>query len=227
LEASGCKQSLIFLDCCSSHLSDILASRDVLSDLNDAEFEDFIQPSNYHAVFMSCSPGEKSYSSDNLNHGIWTWHLTEALAGNAESAIVKENFITDASLRNYLSHAVPKYITHQTDITGNQRPYAKVHAANDFLIRKLPLSVAAIDNSLPDFKFNYQKAIFRKIDHEKIKNAQGFVKGYSLPKWKNSTTISFVQKMFAPEIEQEIQEVYEKTKAVLGLKKSDIEYDSS
>lgn len=227
LQASGCAQSLIFLDCCSSVLKDHFTARDVISDLNDDEFEAFIEPTNYNAVFMSCSPGEKSYSNDTLKHGIWTWHLTEALSGNQDGAIVRDVYITDASLRNYLSHAVPRFITKETDIRGNQRPYAKIHAANDFLIRKLPRPITEIDKSLPDFRLKYDEAIFRKIDFEKIKSADGFKKGYSIPKWKNSRTIEFVQEVFEPEIANEVQEIYEKTKEVCNLKKADIDYGSS
>jgi hypothetical protein len=227
LQESGCAQSLIFLDCCSSFLKDGLKSRDVLSDLDDGEFGNFVTPANYHAVFMSCSPGEKSYPDDTLKHGIWTWHLTEALSGNAEGAIVKDIYITDTSLKNYLSYTVPRYITKSTTIRATQNPFAKVHAKNDFLIRKLPRSITAFDKSLPDFRLKYDDAIFRKIDFQKIRNADGFKKGYKIPKWKNSTTINFVQKVFEPDIADEVQKVYEQTKKVCNLKKSDIDYSSS
>lgn len=227
LDASGCAQSLIFLDCCSSILQDKLNARDVISDLNDAEFENFIQPTNYHAIFMSCSPGEKSYSSDNLKHGIWTWHLTEALSGNTDGAVVRDVFITDASLRNYLSYIVPKFITKETDIRANQRPYAKIHAANEFIIRQLPRAISEIDKSLPDFRLRYEDAMFRKVDLEKIKRANGFKRGYTIPKWKNSAAIKFVKEIFQSDIEEEIQVVYEKTKQVCNLKKIDIDYGAS
>jgi len=129
-------------------------------------------------------------------------------------------------LRNFLSHAVPRYITSSTTYRATQRPCAKIQATNDFLIRKLPLP-AAIDKSLPDFKLNYSKAIFRKIDYERIKDAEGFKKNYSIPKWINAATIAFVQQVFMPDIEKEVQEVYENTKEIFGLKKSDIDYDAS
>lgn len=227
LIASECKKSLIFLDCCSANLKDGLKSRDVISDLSTVQFEDFINPKDYSAVFMSCSPSEKSYCSDILRHGIWTWHVAEALSGNAEDAIIKDIFITDASLQNYLSYAIPRFIDKQTDIRGTQHPYAKIHASNDFLIRKLPVLAASFDDSLPDFKLNYSRAVFRKIDYEHIKRADGFKKGYVLPKWKNNATIKFVQQVFQSEVVEEIQNVYERTKKILGLRKADIIYGSS
>lgn len=227
LKKSECKQSLIFLDCCSSFLKGLPGSRDVLSNFNHTEFEEFIGLTNYNAVFMSCSPGEKSYSSDSLKHGIWTWHLTEALAGKQDGAVIKDVFITDNSLRNFLSASVPAYITKEMSIKGNQRPYAKIDASNDFLILKLPKALSEIDNSLPNFKLNYENAVFRKIVFKKINQAEGFTKGYSIPKFRNRTSDQFVKKVFEPEIQGEVQEVYENAKKVLNLKKVDFVYGSS
>ncbi len=227
LAKSPCQQSLLFLDCCSSFLKELPATRDLISNLNVSEFDSFIRAKRYNAIFMSCSPGEKSYSSDILKHGIWTWHLLEALAGQKKDAIIKDYYITDNSLRNYLSVAVPAYITKEKAIKGTQNPFAKIDAANDFLIRKLPDNKPNIDNSLPNLKLRYNDALFRKIVFQKIKKADGFVKGYSVPKFRNSTTEAFVQKVFQSEIDSEIQEVYENTKRVLNLKKIDIQYSSN
>ena len=49
-------------------------------------------------------------------HGIWTFHLIQALQGDAERAIDRERFITGDSLKNYLSLAVPIYIRDHTTI---------------------------------------------------------------------------------------------------------------
>ncbi|MEC5143189.1 caspase family protein [Chitinophaga sp. 212800010-3] len=227
LSKSDCKKSLIFLDCCSSELKDSFGARDVLSDLAPHEFEHFIQPDDYHAVFMSCSPGQKSHSCDILKHGIWTWHLTQALSGKEDAAIINDFFITDASLQNYLSHAVPAYITKETDIRSTQRPYAKIHAKNNFLIRKLSKDITAFDSSLPDLRLNYSKAIFRKIDSERIKDAPGFRKGHSVPKWKNATSIKFVQELFAKDVENDIQSVYDGAKKILNLRGAEIDQNAS
>lgn len=227
LKASGCKQSLVFLDCCSASLKEQLESRDVVSDLNTSQFEDFVQPNDSHAIFMSCSPGEKSYSDDTLQHGIWTWHVIEALSGRAENAKVKDIYITNTSLQNYLSYAVPKFISEQTKLCVTQRPYAKIHSSNDFLIKKLPATTVIVNDSLPDFKLVYSKAIFRKINYENIKQANGFKKGYTLPKWKNNVTTRFVQNVFQADIDDEIQKVYEHTKRAFNLRKADIQYNTS
>jgi uncharacterized caspase-like protein len=71
-------------------------------------------------------PGEKSYPSDLLKHGIWTWHLLKALRGEEPAAIVRGKFITSSSLKDYLSSAIPSYIRKNTKIRGTQKPWSQI-----------------------------------------------------------------------------------------------------
>ena len=107
----------------------IIKERDIISTMDKAEFEEFIKEASYSAVFSSCSPGQKSYPISILKHGIWTWHLIEALSGRADGALVRDNYITDASLRDYLKHEVPRYIRRNTEIRGKQIPYAVISSS--------------------------------------------------------------------------------------------------
>jgi uncharacterized caspase-like protein len=227
LSRSGCRQSLVFLDCCAADLTESDNSRDVIADMDITEFDDFIKPSTYQAIFMSCRPGQKSYSCDHLQNGIWTWHLTEAIAGKQPGAIIKDFYVTANSLQNYLGHAVPEYITKATSIRKTQQPYYKLEAPQDFLIKKFRAEVKEIDKSLPDFRLNYKKAIFRKVDYESIKRAEGFQKNHTLPKFFNKTAVTFVHNVFHPEIEVEVQEIYQKTKTMFSLRKADVLYGAS
>jgi hypothetical protein len=226
LKISGCRRSLIFLDTCAVELKDLLDSRDLVSDMSASKLEEFTSLSEYNAVFMSCSPGEKSYSCDILKQGIWTHHLTEALAGKTEDAIVKDILITANSLQAYLSDAVPKYVAKTKIGGGIQRPFAKLNAQNDFLVRRLTVPTRHFDKSLPNFRLNYQKAIFRKIDEKRIKDGSGFKEGWKPPRWRNRKAIEFVQTVFEPDIQTEVQKVYEKTKKILGLRKAEVKYST-
>ena len=72
-------QILLFIDACAVPLDESLRGRDIIGALSNREFEEFIASNEYNAQFMSCSPGEKSYPELDLKHGIWTWHLLQAL----------------------------------------------------------------------------------------------------------------------------------------------------
>ena len=172
---------------------------------------------------MSCSPGEKSYSNDILKHGIWTYHLIEALKGNIPDAILREQFITDNSIKNYLAVAVPRFITEKTEHRGTQRPYAKINSNGDFLIRQLPLVEEELNNELPKLNLKFDKASFRKVTFVPIKRAKGFKKGHFVPDKVSASGNSFIQRVFEENIKEEIQEIYENTKEILSLRKRQIQ----
>jgi len=223
LEKSECTESIIFLDTCASHLKGISDARDFIANFNSQEFEEYLTDKNYNAIFMSCSPGEKSYPSNLLKHGIWTYHLTEAIKGNAKEALVKDEFLTDASLKNYLSFIVPKFMTDKTTIKGVQNPFAKIHSGGDFLINKIE-RIEEVVAGTPKIRLDFENPLLRKITEQNIKHATGFKKSHFKPKDFSSSSKAFIQNVFTPDLEEEIQEVYTAAKAILSLKRRDIQY---
>lgn len=223
LAKSNCESSLLFLDSCSTYISDGLDVRDLISSMSLTEFEDFGNLSKYNAVFCSCSPGQKSYPSRNIEHGIWTWHLIEALKGNFPDAVFKDVFITDTSLQNFLRKAIPDYITNQTTITATQTPYSKVSSSNTFIIRQIPPpKEEEIEKEFPRIKLKFDEMELRKVEVENVKRFSGFQKGHFLPTRVNISGERYIQTISRQEVEEEIQEVYDNTKNVLGLKRREI-----
>jgi len=136
--------SLVFIDACAADLkTSVEQARDMVSDLTPTEFEALVQSTDHAAAFFACSPNEKAYPSDALMHGIWTYHLIQALQGDAEGALDRDRFITGESLKNYLTVAVPAYIRTNTKIQAAQRPYAILSSNGPFNIRQVPLSDGA------------------------------------------------------------------------------------
>jgi hypothetical protein len=136
--------SLVFIDACAADLkTSVEQARDMVSDLTPTEFEALVQSTDHAAAFFACSPNEKAYPSDTLMHGIWTYHLIQALQGDAEGALDRDRFITGESLKNYLTVAVPAFIRANTKIQAVQRPYAVLSSNGPFSIRKVPPSDSA------------------------------------------------------------------------------------
>ncbi len=227
LSKSTCDNKLIFLDACSTFISNSLGSRDLISSMDTDEFEEFGNSSNYNAIFCSCSPGEKSFPNDTLKHGIWTWHLLEALRGNAPLATFKDEFITDTSLQNYLRKAVPDFITTKTTLRSSQTPYSKVSSSNTFIIRQLPPEIVEeTTKEFPKIKLKFENLEMRKIKIENVKRLSGFKSGHFPPTKVGSSGNSYIQSISENEIKDEIQEVYENTKSILNLKRRDIQKES-
>jgi hypothetical protein len=161
LQKSRCSQALLFIDACAVPLEENFQGRDVLSELDRREFEEFVQSRNYQALFMSCSPGEKSFPSKTLGHGIWTWFLLQALNGKAPSALYREEWLTDASLRDYLRNEVEKFVREKAKIRSRQRPYSLINAENTFEILRFSKEDLAIDH-LSVVKLVTEKAFLTK-----------------------------------------------------------------
>ncbi|MEC0244255.1 caspase family protein [Paenibacillus chitinolyticus] len=165
LRNSICNKSLIFIDACASRIEEQLTSREIIFDMNPSEFTEFVQSNNYRAMFLSCSRGEKSYSSPTLKHGIWTHFLIKALSGEACEAIDRGRFITSTSLQNYLSRAVPDFIKSSTEIRGTQKPWAEVSSSGTFVICEIP--GADDENNIIDFILIPERLII-DVDHDLI-----------------------------------------------------------
>jgi len=227
IEEADCERSLIFIDACAREIPKIIKERDLISTMGKAEFEEFIKGTAYRALFSSCSPGQKSYPSSILKHGIWTWHLIEALSGRAEDAIVRDNYITDASLRDYLKHEVPIYIRRNTEIRGKQIPYAIISSSGTFELRRIPEEDDSED--FPKLELQYAEAYLRKLKTENISSLDGFnkKKGHFIPEDVNSYADNFVKTLLDDDIREELKEIYDNAKRILKLKHRDIERSSS
>jgi uncharacterized caspase-like protein len=145
--------SLVFIDACAANLqTNLVQARDLISDLTSNEFEALVRSTDHSAAFFACSPNEKAYPSDSLQHGIWTFHLIKALRGEAEDALHRERWITGDSLRNYLALAVPAFIRASTKIQGEQRPFAILGSNGLFGIHRVPPSVRPCSCSLLELR---------------------------------------------------------------------------
>lgn len=143
LSESKCRQALLFIDACAEPFRDVVHSRDVIADLNAEELASFFNSASYRAVYLSCSPGEKSYIADPLKHGVWTYYLLEALSGRAEKALTADRWLTDSGLRDWLKREVGRYVTRQLNVRGTQTPQALISASNTFRIRYVALEDSA------------------------------------------------------------------------------------
>lgn len=116
--SSRAKSCVAFIDACAEGLSQDqrgINSRGI--DINAASMG--INTGFKYALFIACSPKEKSEADDSFQHGIWTWFLLKALNGD-EKAYDKGNCITTTSLGAYLKASVVDYTKNK------QTPYSVI-----------------------------------------------------------------------------------------------------
>lgn len=228
LAASPCQRALVFIDACASGFTGV--GRDVITSMNPQELNEFLGAATYSAMFLSCKPGEKSYPATPLQHGVWTYFLLKALTGEAEEALGPGRFLTDTALRDYLRSEVSRYVTRDMQVRGNQTPQAIIDASNTFAIRQVPVRIQPVApaGDLSGVRAPIVREYLESLQRDAIKSLADFDKarGHFVPKVVTGATIKFVHGLLKAEIDEEIQEFYERTKAVFKLRRDDIPHSS-
>lgn len=128
LSKSKCKSAMIFIDACAQSFEDE-NRRNILSDIDGDEIKLLLSEHNYLASYFSCQPGQSSYSCDELQQGVWTYHLSNAMDGGVQEVILSDKYITDRSLSDYLAKTVATYV--KSELGYIQNPKSILDADNE------------------------------------------------------------------------------------------------
>jgi len=139
LMASKCKNALIFIDACAQTFKDENGRRQI-TDIDDDEISLLINDFPYYATFLSCQPGQSSYSCDLINNGIWTHHLVKAINGDVPEVLYESRYVTDVSLMEYLSSSVAEYT--KKELGFNQNPRTILDSSHENVIVEVKLEKA-------------------------------------------------------------------------------------
>jgi len=223
LAQSECRSALIFIDACAEKFRDVVDSRDVISNLNAEEVEVFLDSGWYCGVFLSCSPGEKSYPSRKVGHGVWTHFLLQAMSG-AEQALTSDRWLTDSGLRDYLRQEVPRFITRETTVRGTQTPQAILSGSNTFRIRHVPKASAVPTNHvLAAIKLRNNSEFLEGSEIGAIRGLDGFTRGiHTVPTQVNSSADAWCQRLLTSRVADELQDLYDRARSELNARRRDL-----
>ena len=221
IKASQCTRALLFIDACAEAMKSLGgSSRSLIFDLSEDEIEEKLEGDDYLAVYLSCSDGEKSYGSDALGHGVYTWHVLRALRGEDPQALEKDRWMTDASLRDWLEAEVPAYITNQTTIRGRQRPRAILNAPRTFRIRHVPPPPASAATTLADLGLKNSEAYLEGTETGRIRALSGFKSGFHhVPKDINPYAAGFVGQLLEEQLRDELDDLFSSARHALKFKR--------
>lgn len=226
VEKSQCQRLLAFIDACAEDLEDQVSSRSVVSNMSETEFKDFVKVDQYVGVFLSCTPGQKSYGYAGLGHGVWSYHLVQALSGKAPDAIDAYSVITDASLRDYLGTSVRRYVTKNLSTTAQQTPLARMSATNRFAICHVKEDGESVtpENDFTGLSFKSDATFFSHIETRSYDRLPGFSrsKKHFVPDNVNASSAEFARSLLEEEIAEEIEDYYKEAKRVFRLRRDDI-----
>ncbi len=216
--------SLMFLDGCAAGLSAVRGGE--VDGLDTAEIETSFDGERNYGVFLSCSPGEKSYASIKLGHGVWTNFLLRAMRGEAEDALAPDRWLTGIGLRDWLRIEVPRFITRELSVRGSQTPQAILDEPHTFRIRQIPESKIAGPSELSGLPLKNCDEYLQGVETGAIRQIEGFNKRNKLPNRLADSADRWVRRLLSDRITREMQELYSIAKETLSLKSRDMRMES-
>jgi hypothetical protein len=224
LDSCRAGKRMMFLDACHTGLPIDVSMRDVQSHLTEKQLKEFFAEAKHTVCFAACEAEQKSYSSDHLRHGIWTYHIVEALRGDAQEALVRRRFVTSSSLQNYVAGEVPKSLRRASSGRRVQRPVVFGRLDREFevvdlqeLIDKKRAAKAAEAGGLKDAAICGEETL-------SISGLSGFNKkrGHFVPDEANANADAFVRRIAEKEVSEELEEVRIGAKRAFGYKRRDV-----
>ncbi len=225
LSHNPCKKAFLFMDASATELLKTKNPKSTITDICEKEFINHIDQFSSQACFFSTSIAQMSYRSSKLKLGIWTWHLIEALSGEADKAFDRDNAVTIGTLKKYLSRTIPTYLTKETRVRGTQEPFAIIGSDSNTKISEFD-DDQFNDDASNLVSLNTEEYELRRTEVELYKNFPGYVKGRnSEPKTHCTSAETWAQRLTEEDIKQEIEDVYKNAKAIFGYKKRECEKD--
>lgn len=222
---TNCKQTTFFLDCCHSGLPIDDLMRGIADHISDAEFKTLFGNSEYHVAFAACKPDESSHSSITLSHGIWTYHLLRALAGEAPEALERGCFVTSHSLQTYLAVEVPRTLRKTIAGAARQTPCTWGNATVGFIIADLKPILDARKAALASKATAPRDAAFVGVQYGSIRSLSGFKRFHTVPKDVNGATQRFVAGICEEEVKEHANKVLSALRTSLGYGIKDVDRD--
>jgi Caspase domain len=220
IKASACTRALLFIDACAENMKALALTRSLIFDLSDDEIEEKLDGNDYLAVYLSCSDGEKSHSSDAIAHGVFTWHLLKALRGEEPRALEKNRWMTDTSLRDWLETTVSSYVTKEMTVRSTQTPRAVLHSPHTFRIRHVPEPPVPPATALADLGLQNVDAFLESSETGAIRSLSGFQRGHHrLPSDHNDAAADWIGRLKYDELKEELDDFFRAAKDELGFRR--------
>jgi|GEM_PF-4650723 len=135
------RKLVIFMDSCYSGGVSSGKARDVDVRISDDPYKKLVEGEG-RLVIAASQPNQQSFENDGLGHGVFTYHLIEALSGAADYE--QNGFVTATELIKYLAENVPKTVKH---LEGReQEPLFTGDLKNDFVVAVNNKRICEIDS---------------------------------------------------------------------------------
>lgn len=220
LKKSKAKRIAMFLDTCESGMRPGI--RSVISKLAGAELEKFMGSEEFAVCFSSSKEDESSRSLTAYKHGIWTYHLLEALEGRAPTAL-ENGLLTATTLQDYLYVSVEKSLRTHVSTMATQTPWTTGSKNHEFVVADLRQIIAGREAAKRATAGNFREAIFRGQEGASVSGFSGFKKGvHTPPRGRSGTTLGFLQMVAEGDFKEHVFSILKQLREGLQLRPAEI-----
>jgi len=214
---------VLFLDTCHSGIEIDDTARAVSHGLTEPELRHFFDDAQYYVCFASCKSSEKSYPSVPLQHGIWTYHLVEALSGRAKEATQDGRLVTSTSLQRYLSKAVPLTLRSTRPELTTQTPVVFGNMTKEFLVADVDALIRAREAAAQAPEAQQLKRIALSTDRTaRVTSLSGFRSHYYIPEKADERTNNWVASLATKEMTEALDSAYQDIKSHLRYRRKEM-----
>ncbi|MCE9606083.1 MAG: caspase family protein [Planctomycetia bacterium] len=226
IEKSACGKIVLFLDVSSAPLLQVEKLVGHYEPWNDVRLHEAFDGAERRVCFASCTPGEASWSSGALKHGVWASSLIEALQGESPSAAERGGVVTCASLLKQWKAAVPRALRIAYTDKKTQTPQLYGGAGGALVIADVK-ELAASRKKKPAKRTVRDVARVALVREriESVKKLSGFRKGTRVPDAVNASSQKFVGQLALEEIQNDLDKVHAELREAFKFKRLDLQVD--
>jgi hypothetical protein len=190
------------------------------SGLDDAELTRLFEASPNCVGLVSCEPGERSFESAALRHGIWRHHLIEMFSGKSRSGVAKDGTLTAAALHEFLADAVPRTLRRTHD--GEEQVPQLFGEGNAAAVVADLGKLLGTGGELLD-PGRMKRVAFRSEQVGKIKDLTGYRKSSSMPDRANEWARKFVNRAAVADVKADLDNTFDMVREQFGYKRKDLD----
>lgn len=228
IRESKCRRIALFLDCCHAGLTFPAGEKSVLAGMDAGQLKNLFESSEFHVVFGSCKRSEKSHWYDGFGHGVWTYHLLQALTGKVPDILEEDRYLRAGNLQDYLAKAVPQTLREKFTDRKIQTPVLYGTITSNFLIADLDPVIPKSSSADNAFATGFSKASFGHNEEGKVSQLPGFdkKKGHFPPTDHSAFSKRFVAKVGDEDVQEKARSLFDSIKDTFGYTRQELTMDS-
>jgi hypothetical protein len=217
LHKTRCQEIAVLLDIDPLTLPDELTP----SGLDEDELKRLFDESPACAGLLASAPGERSFESAQLRHGIWRHHLIEAFTGKTRSGVNKDGTLTAAGLHAFLEDAVPRTLRRTYETAAEQTPLLFGEGNAGAAVADLGKLLGPGGELLDPARM--KRVVFRSETAGRVKDLSGFRKTHTLPERANEWARKYVNRIAAGDIKADLDNTFDTVREQFGYKRKDLD----